>query len=53
MTTNEERKNPNLEPTPAPETTKTGNPPLEDEQLEDVAGGSIPSSLLEILRGLD
>jgi hypothetical protein len=27
---------------PAPETPKTGNPPLEDEQLEDVAGGSIP-----------
>jgi hypothetical protein len=25
---------------PAPEPPKTGNPPLEDTQLEDVAGGS-------------
>jgi predicted Zn-ribbon and HTH transcriptional regulator len=39
MTTNEERSNPNTEQTPAPETTKTENPPLEDKQLEDVAGG--------------
>jgi hypothetical protein len=34
-----ENTNQALEPTPAPETPKTGNPPLEDEQLEDVAGG--------------
>jgi hypothetical protein len=39
MTTNEERIIPNTEQTPAPETAKTGNPPLEDQQLEDVAGG--------------
>jgi hypothetical protein len=43
MDNKEKLANPNPEPTPAPESPKTGNPPLEDEQLEDVAGGKIPS----------
>jgi hypothetical protein len=33
---------PNPEPTPAPEPPKAVEQSLEDEQLEDVAGGSIP-----------
>jgi hypothetical protein len=53
MTAKEERITPNPEQTPAPESPKTENPPLDDKQLEDVAGGYIPSSLLEVLRGFD
>jgi hypothetical protein len=49
MTTKEERITPNPEPTSAPEPPRAENPPLEDKQLEDVAGGYIPQSLLEII----
>jgi rubrerythrin len=49
------------EASPVPETSKIGNPPLEDKQLEDVAGGTpwaySPSRCVEcgepIARGSD